>query len=80
MKKKPDASASSIVVEANRYLIEGKIRDSMQVQPGITVMHQGIANKLTTGMDGTPGVMSRKNPTNAIASSENNMFHRLDIQ
>ena len=80
MKEKPNASASSIVVEANRYLVEGKIRDSMQVQPGITVMHQGMAGKLTTSMDGTPGIMSRNHLTNAVASSENNIFKRLDVQ
>ena len=67
MQEYPTWSGMEVFNYVNRTTVMGQMRDSLQVQPGVTVMHQGVAGRLTPSMEGTPGTMSKSNPTNAIA-------------
>lgn len=74
---KPKMSALQIVTTANKELVANQVRDSMQVSPGVTVMQPMVAGRLTTSMDGSPGIMSRNNITSVIARNEQGNIEKM---
>jgi len=76
--KYPDWTGQQVLNYANREIVQTKARDSLQVQPGVTVMNQGMAARLTSDGKGGFGVMSRNHPTNAVAANGTGGFGRLN--
>ena len=76
IKEHPDWSAVDVMTMANRTLVTEKIRDGMQIAPGVVVANQAVMGQLTRSINGDPGVISRDrasypthtpNPTNAVS-------------
>ena len=70
-KSHPDWTADQIVNYANQQIVHGQMKNSMLAAPGVVVMTPGLSGRLTTGMDGTPGTMSRHSASNAVVATGN---------
>jgi len=64
---------------ANAQVVGEQMKGSLQVQPGVVVANQHVMGRLTQSINGTPGVMSRNHPTNAVAmqGGDKQSFQRL---
>ena len=81
----PEWTATQVFGVATRHTVQEQVRDSMMLKDidgsplGVTVAQPGIMGRLTPNAEGDPGVMSRRNATNAVAiqGGDRASFQRL---
>jgi len=85
LKEREDWTGLQVWNYINQGKAHNKVRDSMQVQPGVVVMSQSISGRLTANPMGNDpsgktgdsyGVTSRNHPGNAVTREANGLFTR----